>query len=524
MMEYLYIVPIVILIFSKRLYYFIYLKYILYKISKSNSTDLEVIEREGYKEIVITHIDQTHFKEYLSFVSSPSNFLFLSVFGTEMVQLDSIKVDLNRYIKSLKNADFLKENPEYGLGQYFKNDSSSIITYIHKRIYLSENPNDYNRINKSPFSYFKRVIVYYKNNYHNSIGFTPFLSTLKVGHLSEIKSSFQSINGEIIVPIKNEMETVEIDDIVGISFKNEIDIINLVINPQLHQITNYSDKSINIFFSSPKLMDVAELLNFYDEYGILNISYDSISLNVGYDDKSYLLLINNRSKTIYRGDSLVFRNGNNQIFLPLKLETMSFEGVFNIYPDINNQPSIRDSRKKSSINLEYVRFDNELLDEILQLPHFDLFYHNFSTDNYYCVLNNNNTPRYISNSTLFAYLLQSLPKNVDMCFDSGLKIDVNEIFYDGNVKVAEPVFVYVMIDKITGFYKIGISNNPVYREKTLMSQKPTIELLFKKEYSDRDTSRFIESSIHTLFSAKRVRGEWFDLTEDDLSKVKSILS
>jgi hypothetical protein len=42
-------------------------------------------------------------------------------------------------------------------------------------------------------------------------------------------------------------------------------------------------------------------------------------------------------------------------------------------------------------------------------------------------------------------------------------------------------YVYLMIDKNTGYHKIGFSKNPKHREKTLQSEKPTIELLHKFE-------------------------------------------
>jgi hypothetical protein len=82
-----------------------------------------------------------------------------------------------------------------------------------------------------------------------------------------------------------------------------------------------------------------------------------------------------------------------------------------------------------------------------------------------------------------------------------------------NVK---PTNVYVMIDKNTGLYKIGRSNNPTRREKTLQSEKPTIELLFHNS-----GFHFDETALHRKFADKRVRGEWFKLDADDLSEVKS---
>jgi hypothetical protein len=75
--------------------------------------------------------------------------------------------------------------------------------------------------------------------------------------------------------------------------------------------------------------------------------------------------------------------------------------------------------------------------------------------------------------------------------------------------------VYVMIDKNTGFYKIGRSINPERRERTLQSEKPTIEMLFNHDARIKD-----EKELHNMFNDKRVRGEWFDLNGSDLNKIR----
>tara|TARA_R100001443_G_scaffold30830_2_gene44735 strand:+ start:3114 stop:3941 length:828 start_codon:yes stop_codon:yes gene_type:complete len=78
-----------------------------------------------------------------------------------------------------------------------------------------------------------------------------------------------------------------------------------------------------------------------------------------------------------------------------------------------------------------------------------------------------------------------------------------------------PTNVYVMIDKNTGYYKIGRSIHPKFRERTLQSEKPTIEMLFHHNAMIKD-----EKELHELFKNKRVRGEWFDLNGTDLNKIK----
>jgi hypothetical protein len=76
-----------------------------------------------------------------------------------------------------------------------------------------------------------------------------------------------------------------------------------------------------------------------------------------------------------------------------------------------------------------------------------------------------------------------------------------------------------MIDKNTGYYKIGRSLKPKFREKTLQSEKPTIELLFSNDAKIKK-----EKDLHNMFSDKRIRGEWFDLNGSDLTKIKEYLN
>jgi hypothetical protein len=77
--------------------------------------------------------------------------------------------------------------------------------------------------------------------------------------------------------------------------------------------------------------------------------------------------------------------------------------------------------------------------------------------------------------------------------------------------------LYVMIDHHTGHYKIGRSNSPTKREATLLSQKSSIELLFFFPGTINQ-----EKMLHEIFKDKWVRGEWFDLTNNDLMLLKKI--
>lgn len=68
---------------------------------------------------------------------------------------------------------------------------------------------------------------------------------------------------------------------------------------------------------------------------------------------------------------------------------------------------------------------------------------------------------------------------------------------------------YLMKDSSNTFTKIGISNNPKLREKTLQAEKPTISLLYT-------FNKNIEKELHSKYKDKRIRGEWFNLSSEDI--------
>lgn len=76
--------------------------------------------------------------------------------------------------------------------------------------------------------------------------------------------------------------------------------------------------------------------------------------------------------------------------------------------------------------------------------------------------------------------------------------------------------VYIMIDHNTKYYKIGRSDAPLKREKTLQSEKPTIELIYKFE-----CEYGIEKELHNKFIDKKIRGEWFNLDNNDIAYIQN---
>lgn len=80
-------------------------------------------------------------------------------------------------------------------------------------------------------------------------------------------------------------------------------------------------------------------------------------------------------------------------------------------------------------------------------------------------------------------------------------------------------YVYLMHDESNGYYKIGISNHPKYREHTLQSEKPTIVLLKAKQFPIRSIAEAYEAALHKTYANKRLRGEWFNLDEQDVENL-----
>lgn len=89
--------------------------------------------------------------------------------------------------------------------------------------------------------------------------------------------------------------------------------------------------------------------------------------------------------------------------------------------------------------------------------------------------------------------------------------------------IDDACYVYLMVDTANGYHKIGISNKPEYREGTLQSEKPSIELLCAKQFPSRTIAKAIESALHKTYGDKHLRGEWFQLEAKDIIELMAAL-
>jgi len=81
-------------------------------------------------------------------------------------------------------------------------------------------------------------------------------------------------------------------------------------------------------------------------------------------------------------------------------------------------------------------------------------------------------------------------------------------------------FVYVVKDE-EGIHKIGMASISLeYRLRTLAAKShKKLELICSAEVYGASK---LESILHRTFARKRVEGEWFDLDQNDITRIKKI--
>ena len=80
-------------------------------------------------------------------------------------------------------------------------------------------------------------------------------------------------------------------------------------------------------------------------------------------------------------------------------------------------------------------------------------------------------------------------------------------------------YVYLLQSE-TGHYKIGRTKNPKHRYKTFGTKLP-----FKVEFIaliKSDDMYQLERDLHSMYAPQRIDGEWFDLTSDNVERIKSL--
>lgn len=100
------------------------------------------------------------------------------------------------------------------------------------------------------------------------------------------------------------------------------------------------------------------------------------------------------------------------------------------------------------------------------------------------------------------------------------RLKVQEKVHRQTDALLKPGYVYLLNEVNGDHYKIGRTVNPKSRLKTF-----SVKLPYKVEFEaviETDDMYSLEAQLHHRFADKRVDGEWFDLTPDDVSYIKSL--
>ncbi len=79
---------------------------------------------------------------------------------------------------------------------------------------------------------------------------------------------------------------------------------------------------------------------------------------------------------------------------------------------------------------------------------------------------------------------------------------------------------YVYLLEGDGCYKIGHARDPENRVETLKIQLPYPVHLVTFVYSE--DRRGLEAELHEKFADKRLNGEWFDLSQNDVEEIEKM--
>jgi hypothetical protein len=85
-------------------------------------------------------------------------------------------------------------------------------------------------------------------------------------------------------------------------------------------------------------------------------------------------------------------------------------------------------------------------------------------------------------------------------------------------RIAQPGCVYLLGGG--GYYKIGKARDPLQRTETLAVQLPyPVNLIHTIESDDYGRA---EEYLHERYAHKRLNGEWFDLSDEEVSEIKTL--
>lgn len=224
---------------------------------------------------------------------------------------------------------------------------------------------------------------------------------------------------------------------------------------------------------------------------------------------------------VQKEDKIIFYFSPNQIKLKQNDKIIFlFENEETIEYNLESNPIIMTSRK----NVKFLEYRTSILESELEL------FCNHNLKRWKIILTNEGREilggkigdiNYSSENNL-KIVIKKLALDYKALVNRNIENYKPLIFRNQSVdplKKEESCYVYLMKDFANGYHKIGISNKPYYREKTLQSEKPTIELVSSKQFPLRKIAESFEKALHETYKEKRIRGEWFNLDDVDVEMI-----
>jgi len=304
-------------------------------------------------------------------------------------------------------------------------------------------------------------------------------------------------------------------DLIGLGFNDETNLLNSFFKPVLGSLNDVEESKYNLYlFLGSDLIRSTQLgrkLSILPKNYHSYLFFEGFGLNVGYDKHSYLIyLFQLGSNVLNKGDLIIFKSGSEKVSIEINSENVKKRGYFYYQVKVNNESSNLTPQKSESV-FTPIRISSKDLTKLKNLSFFQIYHYEKTSGNYYELKPHQDYFFYNESLVydLFGYLLKNLP--------------VIDSFRSLEEISDESVHVYLMYDESTNLYKIGVSNNPKYREKTLQGQIPKVNTVVSREFNDRKLSLTMEKTLHEYFRPKHVRGEWFDLSKNDLEQFYSLL-
>lgn len=84
-------------------------------------------------------------------------------------------------------------------------------------------------------------------------------------------------------------------------------------------------------------------------------------------------------------------------------------------------------------------------------------------------------------------------------------------------------FIYLICDPSNDFYKIGLTRSHLFDSKRIKQlQTGNGTELHLSSYYETEHPFILEKMLHNRFSSKQESGEWFKLTNEDITSFKDI--